>query len=299
MNSEETISKIRNQLKQYTVDNNLKALVLGISGGIDSALVAALARPVCDEIGIPLIGRSLPIETNTSDEISIAKMVGEAFCTDFIEESLSHMYEATMMTHYGTTNLPDANKETKIAVGNIKARLRMIHLYHLAGINKGLVIGTTNYTEALLDFYTIGGDGQADYEPLFYYWKTEVYELAKYLAAKVYSVIDEPEKINALFPAINAVATDGLGISKSDLEQLGADSYEQVDKILKTWLCDDEDKYIYDEIYKFEKRLKLDIDKTGEWDRWLYYRNQYKDHPVIKRYLKSFKGNLPICPDRI
>ena len=68
MEGHEIIKNIRANLKMYIEDHGIKSLVLGISGGIDSALCAALARPVCDELGIPLIGRSIPISTNTSDE---------------------------------------------------------------------------------------------------------------------------------------------------------------------------------------------------------------------------------------
>jgi NH3-dependent NAD+ synthetase len=87
-NYSDMVGKIRQILKDYIVKQNLKSLVLGVSGGIDSALVAALAKPVCDELNIKLIGRSLPCGTNTQDEIDRAKNVGELFCHDFREIDL-------------------------------------------------------------------------------------------------------------------------------------------------------------------------------------------------------------------
>ena len=63
------VSEIRKSLKNYLLQSNLKSLVLGVSGGMDSALVAVLAKPVCDELNIPLIGRSISIHSNKQDEI--------------------------------------------------------------------------------------------------------------------------------------------------------------------------------------------------------------------------------------
>ena len=94
MNCELVVKNIRQNLKDYIVKNNLKSLVCGVSGGIDSALCCALSRPVCDETGIKLIGRSLPILTNKPDEIARAKAIGENFCDDFLEDySLEEGYE--------------------------------------------------------------------------------------------------------------------------------------------------------------------------------------------------------------
>jgi len=80
------VENIRKELEAYITEKGIKSLVLGISGGIDSAICAALARPVCDKLNIPLIGRSIPISTNTSEERDRAEMVGNAFCTDFDED---------------------------------------------------------------------------------------------------------------------------------------------------------------------------------------------------------------------
>ena len=83
---------IRRNLEDYVVRHNLRALVLGVSGGIDSALTAALAAEACRKLGISLYGRSITIETNTEAEKERARAVGNAFCTDFREVDLTTLY---------------------------------------------------------------------------------------------------------------------------------------------------------------------------------------------------------------
>lgn len=273
-------NNIRNELKDYILKNNLKSLVCGISGGIDSAVCVALAKPVCDELGIPLIGRSIPIETNKQDELDRAKMVGECFCTDFKEVDFGDVYEVfndKICTVEGRDN-------SKIAKGNIKARIRMIYLYNLAGMNGGIVIGTSNYTEILLDFYTIGGDGCVDYELIFPLWKTEVYKLAEYLTNTPDEDFDVKGQI-AIDESIAATPTDGLGISNSDVEQFGVNSYDEVDKILQDYIE-----------YK-DNRDTLSLDDPARIPDSLFY--NLENHPVVQRYNKRFKHKLPISPSRI
>lgn len=226
------VENIRNELKNYLQNSGLKSLVVGISGGIDSALSAALAADVCRETGTELIGRSITIESNKAEEIARSKAVGNAFCTDFKEVELTKAYQILLPEiaedHQKTS--PDAF-DYKIRKGNIKARIRMMYLYDLAGKNKGMVLSTDNYTELLLGFWTLHGD-VGDYGMIQNLWKTEVYAMADYLA----QAIDSKEKANALKSCIDAVPTDGLGITDSDLDQLGVGSYAEADKILQKLL---------------------------------------------------------------
>ena len=98
-----TAANIREVMVDYVRRCNLKSLVLGISGGIDSALCAALLRPVCLECGIPLIGRSITIETNKKVEIDRSIAVGETFCTDFEHVDLTDIFlcNKKMLERYG------------------------------------------------------------------------------------------------------------------------------------------------------------------------------------------------------
>lgn len=249
-------------LRQYVIKNKLRSMVLGISGGIDSTVCAAICHEVSKKTGVPLIGRSLTIK-NKEDETSTAKLVGEAFCNEFEDFKLIGLF------HYAADTLrffeQDNYKEkwtNPIADGNIQARLRMIYLYHLAGITNGFVIDSDNKTENLLGFWTICGD-VGDYKPIGNLWKTEVYELAKYLEEKY--KYNSDMKVVAVTNSIGLTPTDGLGISSSDLEQIGANSYEEVDEILKGLLASFDDSHN-------EKRLDLDF--------------------IIKSFKETYNGNI-------
>ena len=76
------VENSRKWLSKYIEDNNLQSLIIGVSGGIDSTVSCAIASPVCKELGISFIGRSLPSNTNKDNENSTANLVGNAFCTD-------------------------------------------------------------------------------------------------------------------------------------------------------------------------------------------------------------------------
>ncbi len=258
-NYETSVANIRNELKNYLENFKLKSLILGVSGGIDSALCAALARPVCDELGIPLICRSITIVSNKPDEIDRAKRIGIYFGTDFKEIDLSESFFA--LQKMMVENLETENKTEipyKLRMGNLKARMRMIYLYELASKHKGMVLSTDNFTELLLGFWTLHGD-VGDYGMIQQLWKTEVYEMSRFVASK----LTDKNASQALLDCVNATPTDGLGITNSDLDQIGANSYEEVDLILR--------KVIYNTL---EETLKT--------------------HPVVLRNRNSsFKRNNP------
>ena len=209
-------------------------------GGIDSALVAAIAKPVCDELNIPLIGRSITISTNKQDEILRAKMIGESFCTNFKEINLSYDFDVIKWIDNDNENIVENDDFSyKIRMGNIKARLRMIYLYNLASKYRGLVLSTDNYTEYLLGFWTLHGD-VGDYGMIQELWKTEVYELSEWMVQN--DLKTDQEKL-ALQSCIDAVATDGLGITNSDLDQIlpnfsgtSREGYKKVDEFLIGYL---------------------------------------------------------------
>lgn len=231
----------RKFLKNYIIDNKLKSCVLGISGGVDSCVSAAIAYPVCYDLGIPLIGRSLPTTSNKIDETTTAFKVGEAFCNDFkevsIENSFSFVFADLALNEGHITPLQE---------GNIKARLRMMYLRHLASVHKGVVLDNDNFTEWNLGFWTVGGDSPMDINlGLHYLWKTEIYELADYLY-NLYKDSGSSEykngnywgydynKAKAIKASMALIPTDGNGVSNSDCEQFGLENYSQVDDVLKT-----------------------------------------------------------------
>lgn len=262
LNYEHVFNVLVDKTAEYVTSNNLKAMVLGISGGIDSTVVAAICHEVSKKTDIPLIGRSLPIK-NKEDEFSVSELVGEAFCDEFKVFNLSNSYKASLFDlcadaglikdckgydWYWVSDLEELTGRTPIANGNLQARCRMKHLYDIASIRKGLVMSTDNQTEYQLGFWTIHGD-VGDFDPIQDLWKTEVYGLANYLRDRYKSKALEAlhndyketcDKYRAMSYAVYSscklIPTDGLGISNSDLEQIGAKDYATVDDILSRFI---------------------------------------------------------------
>lgn len=246
---EKVFETIIEKVSNYLERNKLNSMVLGISGGIDSTVSAAICYEVALRTGIPLIGRSLPIK-NKADEFNCSKLVGKAFCSDFEVIDLTELYTKYLkilatQEYYeiAENSLPDSpvdykgleellNLQTRIANGNIQARLRMSYLYNIAGITKGIVIDTGNLTEYYTGFWTIHGD-EGDISLLGGLWKTEIYKLAQYIT-EYYQKKGETDKVNAICISAGLTPTDGNDTSDtgSDLEQIGGNSYEEVDEIL-------------------------------------------------------------------
>lgn len=229
--------------QDYIVGNNLNCMVIGISGGIDSTVVAAICHEVSKRINIPLIGRSLPTNHNKAGEVNSADLVGKAFCNDYKEVNIQKWYyESWSFNEHGSDY-------STIAAGNIQARLRMIYLYNLASIHGGLVMDTDNLTENNLGYFTIHGD-VGDFNPIGGLWKTEVFELAEWLvnyysqstyrpknipSENLYAAMrfEETDQSVAIKESLKLKPTAGLGITNNDLEEIGAESYNQVDTILQ------------------------------------------------------------------
>lgn len=241
---------------EYLKKYNFKSVVNGVSGGFDSALNCALLKPVCDELGIPLIGRYIHIETNKEEERFRAGLVGKYFCTDYAEIDWTNVYQSILpeiedkyknLIFIGD-NSDKMEYKRKISRGNIKARLRMIKLRNIVAENDGILINNDNKTEYELGFFTLDGD-VGDITPLSDLYKTEAYELAKFYK----TLLLKQEEIDTIQLLIDAVPTDGLGITSSDVEQFGANSYYEVDDILSTMLdCSDEERE--DNYYKLLNR---------------------------------------------
>lgn len=253
---EKAVSAIRKHTAEYIRKHQIQSLVLGISGGIDSALCAALLRPICDEIGIPLIGRSITIETNKQDEIDRSIQIGSLFCHDFSHLDLTDIFHINkkMLIHYDNSLL------SKLRQGNMKARIRMMVLYDLAQLYKGMVISTDNFTEYLTGFWTLHGD-VGDFAPIMNLWKTEVFNMSKYLLS-----FTSADQYKALESCILATPVDGLGISNSDCDQLGVSNYYEGDQIFESYFNGD---------------------------------HSYDNHPIIQRFIKShYKRENPVSISR-
>ena len=267
--------------QDYVQENGLKSMILGISGGIDSTVVAAICHEVSKRTGIPLIGRSLPSKYNKEGETTTADLVGKAFCTDYRVFNINTIYNNYIRDiihkesgHINYTidsngNIGEVKDDflSPIAKGNIQARLRMIYLYNLASLFGGLVMDTDNLTENNLGYFTIHGD-VGDFNPIGCLWKTEVFELAKYLTdyykgiSYLHSnpelILENLNKSEAIAESLKLKPTAGLGITNNDLEELGAESYEQVDYILQEivawkWVSLEYRKDKYDSIEEMQE----------------------------------------------
>ena len=276
--------KLFNDMVNFTCDyikkNNRKSAQLGISGGIDSTVVSVLLYEVSKQLleenyDFITEGYSLPTNTTNNSEFDVSVSVGCAFMEQFETYNIENITES-IRTDLGIANDSESYSFRR---GNMKSRYRMMFLYDRARANHGFVIGTDNYTEKLLGFSTIGGDALADYMPIQYFWKTEVYGLAKYLLEK-YEKEEDWIAVNAINDSINLVPQDGLGISTSDMDQIGANNYYDVDDILYTFekWCLGFDTFVLSDEYKelCEKFTKKVVDN------------------VLNRRINNFKLKLPI-----
>ena len=216
---------IKQQLKRATS----KTLVLGISGGIDSCTCGRLAQLAVDELNqnqgdYRFIAVRLPY-AEQADEIDAQQSI------DFIRPSLSitvNIQAGTDAIHRSVMDALSAgslgeisDKIQDFARGNVKARMRMIAQYEVAGILNGLVLGTDHSAENVTGFYTKHGDGACDLIPLFGLNKRQVRQLAHHLGA--------PEQIITKAPTADL---ENLSPSKADEEALGL-TYDQIDDFLE------------------------------------------------------------------
>ena len=252
LNYEDVYNSIVNQMVDYLKRNNIKALINGVSGGIDSCVTSAIAYEVKKQMGkdFRLIGLSLPTKTNSFDETSIADKILKAFYgkDGFVDNIQLTCFTVKLAIRKYEDELGES--VSTVADGNIKARLRMMYLYDVASLNGGIVIDNSNRTETELGFWTLHGD-VGDYAPIGNLWKTEVYGLARYIK----TLYEDEDKVNAINLAISAMPTDGNGVKAGgDMGQIAPGStYEIVDTILESYLDDPHPdnvsglKYLYGE----------------------------------------------------
>jgi NAD+ synthase len=199
--------QISNWLKHYLEEANMDCFVIGISGGIDSALVSTL----CARTGKPTIVVSMPINqerTQLERAENHIKWLKENYPNvESYTKDLSVLFDK-FKSLFGD--------EHKLALANSRSRLRMVTLYQIAGMNKGLVVGTGNKVEDFgVGFFTKYGDGGVDISPIGDLTKTEVRVMARELG-----IIED---------ILVAKPTDGLwDDDRTDEDQMGA-TYEELE----------------------------------------------------------------------
>ena len=206
-----TAKHITQWLLQYATNANVKGFVVGISGGIDSAVVSTL----CARTGLKTLCVQMPIHQSSQELLRATEQIS------FLKNNFENVTEvetdlsAAFDNFISLFDLKDS--ETKaLTLANTRARLRMTALYYHAGINGLLVAGTGNKIEDFgVGFFTKYGDGGVDISPIADLLKSEVFALASFLKI--------PESLQKAPP------TDGLfGDSRTDEQQLGA-TYDELE----------------------------------------------------------------------
>lgn len=196
-------------LQKKVAESGREGLVLGVSGGIDSAAVAALAKRAFPESSLGLI---MPCESNPRDRED-ALLVARHIDLPVLEVDLGPIYAAFLAALKGHGGEPEG-----LHAANIKPRLRMITLYYHASRQRYLVTGTGNASELVTGYFTKYGDAGCDIAPLALLVKREVVQLAEYLGIPS--------------PILKKPPSAGLWSGQTDEGDMGV-TYEAIDAYLR------------------------------------------------------------------
>lgn len=224
------IDGVINWIREYVESSHAKGVVVGNSGGKDSATVLALASKALGKDRVLAIG--MPCNSIPQD-LDDAQLVANAFGVRMIEINLTNpydLYEQTLIDSLDNNDI-ELIDESKV---NIKPRLRMITLYAVAQSLGYLVIGTGNLCEAMVGYTTKWGDNASDFNPLGNFTVDEVRFIGSYLGV--------PDKV------IHKAPADGLG-RQTDEEKLGV-TYKQIEEYIETGKTDPEAMAIIKDKYE-------------------------------------------------
>ena len=199
----EVVDNLVEWLRDSVKEANCKGIVYGLSGGVDSAVIAALSKLAFGDESLALM---MPINSSFEDETD-AKLVIDKFNLNAIKVDLSRTYsEFVEVVEKGDNNM---------AYANVKPRLRMTTLYYYAQLKGYLVVGTSNKSEFTVGYFTKYGDSGSDLMPLVDFTKNEIFELARYL--------EIPDKIIQKPPSAglfeDQTDEDEMGFTYNDLEK--------------------------------------------------------------------------------
>src|SRR5262245_39038801 len=210
--------KIANWLRDHVESAGARGLIVGLSGGIDSAVVAALCLKATPNHAVGVL---LPCYSQPQDEED-ARLVAKAISLPIVRVDLTQPYDAMMgALHDAVKGLPHhvsvADIKQQLPEANIKPRLRMATLYFLANSLNYLVAGTGNRSELSLGYFTKYGDGGVDLLPIGNLLKSEVRELGRELGVPT--------------PVIDKAPTAGLWIGQTDEAEMGF-TYDMLEQYL-------------------------------------------------------------------
>ncbi len=216
MDTEKVVDHIVNWLKDYAVSASMNGFVIGISGGIDSAVTSTL----CARTGLRTLCLEMPIHQAATHVTRAQNHI--AFLKHQYANISNLQVDLTSVFEQFRSVVPQVEESTSsnLSLANTRARLRMTTLYYFAGLHRYLVAGTGNKVEDFgVGFFTKYGDGGVDLSPIADLTKSEVYEIAKYLGINQDIMVAAP--------------TDGLfGDDRSDADQLGA-TYDELEWAMK------------------------------------------------------------------
>ena len=233
-------------IDNYVNVSGVKGIVVGVSGGVDSALTSTL----CAETGQNVLCLEMPIYQN-KDQVSRSKKHIDWLMSKYPNVT-SKQIELNDTFESFVNSLPDNSSDKhELSLANTRSRLRMVTLYYFSALNNYIVAGTGNKVEDFgIGFYTKYGDGGVDISPIADLLKSEVFTLAKF-----HNIIDE---------IIEAEPNDGLwNDNRSDEEQIGA-SYEEIEDAMMNFNKSDNlskrEKEVLDIFNSFHKANKHKMD---------------------------------------
>lgn len=207
-NIDKVCERVVHWMRDIVNESGAKGIIFGLSGGIDSAVMAGLAKKAFPDNSLGVI---MPCHSHPIDE-EHGLLVANALALDTIKVDLTENYDVFIKSVKN-------NKENRLAEANVKPRLRMTTLYYLAQLNGYLVAGPSNKSELTVGYFTKYGDSGVDMLPLGSFVKSEIVELAKFL--------NIPEII------ITKPPTAGLWENQTDEKEMGF-TYEVLDSYIKT-----------------------------------------------------------------
>jgi len=228
-------------LKGQVKNANAEGVVLGLSGGIDSSVTAVLAKKAFPN---NTLGVVMPCYSNKQDKVDAIK-IAKQFDIDYKVKDLGPFYDSFKEI----VNAEEKDSKNNLALANVKPRLRMTTLYYYSAQNNYLVLGTDNWSELKVGYFTKYGDGGIDLTILGRLVKTEVRELARHLGI--------PEKI------IKKKPSAGLWKDQTDEEEMGL-TYEQLDRYILTGNAEPE---IEEKIEKLSEKNSHKLDPIPVPDR--------------------------------
>jgi NAD+ synthase len=219
MNYKKLVTQLVKWLRAQLKTSHAKGFVVGLSGGIDSAVVSVLCKMAVDK---NVLGIIMPCDSNPQD-LSDAMLVAKKF------KIKTEVIDLTPVFNILSKTLKFSPKSKNLSVANIKPRLRMITLYYFANKYNYLVVGTGNKSELTMGYFTKYGDGGVDILPIGDLLKTQIFQLAK--------------KLNIHEKIINKPPSAGLWKGQTDEKEMGV-TYKILDETItnlqqkKYSLCD-------------------------------------------------------------